>query len=66
VNEPGPLLASGRDSDIFEYGLGLILRRSRNGRSLAVEARTMEYARDHGYPVPAIDDISDDGTDLVM
>jgi hypothetical protein len=26
----------------------------------------MEYARAHGYPVPAIADISDDGTDLVM
>jgi hypothetical protein len=66
MNEPGPRLASGRDSDIFEYGPGLILRRSRNGRSLAVEARTREYARAHGYPVPAIADISDDGTDLVM
>jgi aminoglycoside phosphotransferase (APT) family kinase protein len=66
MNEPGPRLASGRDSDIFEYGPGLILRRSRNGRSLAVEARTMEHARAHGYPVPAIAEISDDGTELVM
>jgi aminoglycoside phosphotransferase (APT) family kinase protein len=66
LNEPGPMLASGRDSDIFEYGPGLILRRSRNGRSLAIEARTMEHARAHGYPVPAISEISDDGTDLVM
>ena len=30
------------------------------------EARTMEYLRGHGYPVPAIDEVSDDGTDLVM
>jgi aminoglycoside phosphotransferase (APT) family kinase protein len=66
VNHPGPLIASGRDSDIFEYGPGLILRRSRNGRSLAVEARTMEYVRAQGYPVPAIAEISDDGADLVM
>jgi aminoglycoside phosphotransferase (APT) family kinase protein len=66
MNEPGELLASGRDSDIFEYGSGLVLRRSRAGHSMAVEARTMEYARAHGYPVPAVDQISDDGTDLVM
>ncbi len=26
----------------------------------------MEHARTHGYPVPAVDQISDDGTDLVM
>jgi aminoglycoside phosphotransferase (APT) family kinase protein len=30
------------------------------------EARTMEYARSRGYPVPAVAEISDDGTDLVM
>jgi aminoglycoside phosphotransferase (APT) family kinase protein len=66
VRERGALLASGRDSDIFEFGPGLVLRRSRAGRSMAVEARTMEHARAHGYPVPAVDQISDDGTDLVM
>ena len=33
---------------------------------MATEARTMEYARGHGFPVPAIDEISADGTDLVM
>jgi len=33
---------------------------------MAVEARTMEHARAHGYPVPAVDEISDDGVDLVM
>ena len=26
----------------------------------------MEYARRHGYPVPAVHELSDDGTDLVM
>ena len=66
MKEPGPLLASGRDSDIFAYGPDLVLRRSRNGRSLAVEARTMDYVRAQGYPVPAIAEISDDGADLVM
>jgi aminoglycoside phosphotransferase (APT) family kinase protein len=36
-------LASGRDSDIFEYGPGLVLRRSREGHSMASEARTMAF-----------------------
>jgi tRNA A-37 threonylcarbamoyl transferase component Bud32 len=30
------------------------------------EARMMEYARSHGYPVPAVHEVSDDGVDLVM
>jgi aminoglycoside phosphotransferase (APT) family kinase protein len=30
------------------------------------EARVMEYARQHGYPVPAVEHVSDDGTELVM
>ncbi len=66
VRAPGPLLASGRDSDIFEYGDGLVLRRSRHHRSLEAEAQTMEYARSQGYPVPAVSELSGDGTDLVM
>jgi hypothetical protein len=33
---------------------------------MAIEARTMEYARRHGFPVPAVHDVSDDGTDLIM
>ncbi|HEY5097634.1 MAG TPA: phosphotransferase [Acidimicrobiales bacterium] len=66
MRPPGPLLASGRDSDIFEYGDGLVLRRSRHRRSLEGEAQVMEYARSEGYPVPAVSELSADGTDLVM
>jgi aminoglycoside phosphotransferase (APT) family kinase protein len=66
VKAPGPLLASGREADVFTYGDRLVLRRSRLGRSMATEARTMAYARDRGYPVPAVEEISDDGLDLVM
>jgi hypothetical protein len=33
---------------------------------MATEARTMDYVRAQGYPVPAVDEISDDGTDLVI
>jgi aminoglycoside phosphotransferase (APT) family kinase protein len=66
VSPTGRLLASGRDADTFEYGAGLVLRRSRKGRSMVAEARTMEYVRSHGYPVPAVDQVSEDGTELVM
>jgi aminoglycoside phosphotransferase (APT) family kinase protein len=66
MKSPGPLLAAGRDADIFEYGPGLVLRRSREGRSMACEARTMTYLREQGYPVPAVEELSDHGLDLVM
>jgi aminoglycoside phosphotransferase (APT) family kinase protein len=64
--EPGPLMAAGRDADIFEYGPGLVLRRSRARRSLTEEARVMEYVRSQGYPAPAVEEVSDDGVDMVM
>jgi aminoglycoside phosphotransferase (APT) family kinase protein len=60
------LLAAGRDADVFEYGPGLVLRRSRQGRNVAAEARIMEYARTHGYPVPAVEEVSPDGLSMVM
>jgi aminoglycoside phosphotransferase (APT) family kinase protein len=63
---PGALLAAGRDCAIYEYGPGLVLRRARDGRSLATEAEAMQYLIDSGYPVPRIHELSDDGTDLVM
>ncbi len=66
MTETGRLIASGRDADIFEYGPGLVLRRARSGRSLDTEARVMEYARSHGYPVPAVHELIDDGSSLVM
>jgi aminoglycoside phosphotransferase (APT) family kinase protein len=33
---------------------------------MAAEARTMSFMRDQGYPVPAVEELSDDGFDLVM
>jgi aminoglycoside phosphotransferase (APT) family kinase protein len=66
MKAPGPLLAAGRDADIFEYGHGRVLRRSREGRSLTEEARIMDYVRAYAYPAPAVEEISDDGLDLVM
>ena len=39
--EPGrACIASGRDGDIFEFGPGLVLRTTRDGRSIEREART--------------------------
>ncbi|MGO9341985.1 MAG: phosphotransferase, partial [Acidimicrobiales bacterium] len=66
MRPPGKLLATGRDCDIFEYGPGLVLRRSRGGRSMSREARTMDYVRGCGYPVPAVSEMSDDGTQMVI
>src|SRR6202035_1076737 len=66
VHQPGKLIATGRDCDIFEYGPGLVLRRSRHGRSMSLEARTMDFVRNHGYPVPSVEEVSADGTSLVL
>jgi aminoglycoside phosphotransferase (APT) family kinase protein len=66
MTTPGRLIASGRDADIFECGPGLVLRRSRVGRSMEAEARVMQHVKALGYPVPAVDGISDDGLDLEM
>jgi aminoglycoside phosphotransferase (APT) family kinase protein len=33
---------------------------------MATEARTMGYLHAQGFPVPAVDEISEDGADLVM
>ena len=60
------LLASGRDGDIYALSPGLVLRRTRDGRSLAGEARNMQYAHDQGYPVPALHELRADDTELVM
>ncbi|HAM01408.1 MAG TPA: serine/threonine protein phosphatase [Acidimicrobiaceae bacterium] len=60
------LLASGRDADIYEVSAGLVLRRSRDGRSLAPEAEVMDHVRRAGFPAPRVDDLQDDGAGLVM
>ena len=64
--EAGPLLASGRDGDIFEYGPGRVLRRARDGRSLEHEARIMAYVAGQGMPVPTVHEVRTDGTEIVM
>jgi aminoglycoside phosphotransferase (APT) family kinase protein len=66
MDEPGRILASGRDGDIYEFGPDLVLRKSRDGRSLEPEVRVMEYAREHGYPVPAIHEVRAAGSEVIM
>jgi len=66
MRQPGPLLASGRDSEIFDYGPGLVLRRSRSRRSMEKEATTMRYVIERGYPAPRVEELSADGCELVM
>ncbi len=65
-DEPGRLLASGRDGDIYEHGPGLVLRRARDGRSIEGEARIIEYVRGQGVPVPAVHEVRAGGTEIVM
>lgn len=66
ATETGPLLASGRDGDIYEFGPGRVLRRAKSGRVIEREAKIIEYANEHGYPVPKIYDILSGGTEIVM
>jgi aminoglycoside phosphotransferase (APT) family kinase protein len=66
VRAVGPLLASGRDADVFEYGPGLVLRRTKHGRVLELEARTMRYVAEAGFPLPRVEDVIDGGTAIVM
>lgn len=66
MTDPGRILASGRDSDIFEHAPGLVLRRARDARSMETEARVMQYVHAHGFPVPEVDRVQGGGTELVM
>ena len=60
------LLASGRDGDIYEYAPGLVLRKTRDGRSIEHEARVMQYVAERGYPVPAVEEVRAAGSEIVM
>ena len=60
------LLASGRDGDIFELSPDLVLRKTRDGRSIAHEARIMRYVEEQGFPVPHIEEVRAEGTEIVM
>jgi tRNA A-37 threonylcarbamoyl transferase component Bud32 len=66
VADGDQLITAGRDCDIYDRGPLLVLRRSRSGRSQAAEAIVMDYLHTQGYPVPAIEDVSADGTEVLM
>ncbi|NYI05934.1 phosphotransferase [Allostreptomyces psammosilenae] len=54
VEEQGRLIARGRDADVYAAGDGRVLRRYRDGDSVAREAELMRYLAAAGYPVPAV------------
>lgn len=61
-----PLLASGRDTDVYALDHDRVLRRFRHPdhRDTELEARIMAHAAAHGYPVPRVHDLTP--TDLVL
>jgi aminoglycoside phosphotransferase (APT) family kinase protein len=66
VTEVGPIVASGRDGDIFEFGPGRVLRRTKTGRVIEHEFQIMRYLHEQGYPVPEVFEVRDGGKELVM
>ena len=61
---PGQLIGSGRTADVFDLGDGSVLRRYRQDRDVADEARVMSAAADAGIPVPHV--LRAQGRDLVL
>jgi aminoglycoside phosphotransferase (APT) family kinase protein len=63
-----PLLASGRDADVYALDHDRVLRRFRDrghgDPEAEAEARIMAHVAEHGYPVPRVHDAT--GTDLVL
>lgn len=50
----GPLVAGGRDADVFALGADRVVRRLRRPFDLVPEAEVMEHVRAAGYPVPRV------------
>lgn len=61
-----PLLARGRDADVYILDSRRVLRRFRHPGhgDTRLEARVMAHAAAHGYPVPHVHDLTD--TDLIL
>jgi aminoglycoside phosphotransferase (APT) family kinase protein len=54
------VIASGRASEIFDLGDGRVLRRFKGDGDPEREALVMRHAASHGYPVPAVVEVTDD------
>lgn len=61
---PGPLLARGRDADVFALDERTVLRRYRRRDVPEGEVRVMRFAHEQGYPLPAL--LEHRGPDLVL
>lgn len=64
MTDPGPLLASGRDADVFLIDDDRVLRRYRHPRDTLHEAAVMQHVRERGYPAPEVFEAG--GPNLVM
>lgn len=64
MREGAPLLASGRDADVFAIDDQRVMRRYRQGGDASHEASVMAYVAERGYPVPVVYEAN--GADLVM
>jgi aminoglycoside phosphotransferase (APT) family kinase protein len=54
-------LAHGRASEVIDLGDGTVLRRFKDGGNPERETMVMRHAAAHGYPVPRVVDVRDDG-----
>ena len=57
MTEAGRLVARGREADLIDHGDGRVLRRYRVPADVEREARTMEHAHAHGFPVPRVHEV---------
>lgn len=64
MTTPGPLIGSGRSADIYEAGVGKVLRRRRSGPIPESEPLVMRAVGSHGFPVPTVHAV--DGCDITM
>jgi tRNA A-37 threonylcarbamoyl transferase component Bud32 len=64
MSDDFPLIARGREADVFDRGDGTVLRRYRDHDVPTHEVRAMRHARSQGYPVPEVIAVS--GRDLVL
>jgi aminoglycoside phosphotransferase (APT) family kinase protein len=55
------VIAAGRASEIVDLGDGRVLRRFKRGGRPAREAAVMEHARAHGFAVPRVLEVLEDG-----